>query len=175
MITKHTKREVKNSWRINADCFFNVDEYSVESRSLDDSNVIPIHHMSLKYSKVDGVAVPVAATIRLGNSNGKNYSLTRIFEANQIQINKKIPDSVFTTSFFGLKERERVFDTVKNVLYEVRDGEVVEAVKKGEVAYSSNGTYGFVRVIFIVVGVVLILLGLVGTSSKKYNKIKNSN
>ncbi|MDR1477986.1 MAG: hypothetical protein LBJ00_03500 [Planctomycetaceae bacterium] len=149
---------------------FNVTFYANGHGSVE-KGYVPITKQHCEYSKISDIFLPSVFEYSVGETKYPNVlMLTRKLKLLNAVVNQPVPKELFNIESLGLDDGDRLKDEIKNQLFELVDKEIVpvNSVKKN--SGNRQGVATVARLIFIVVGIVLIVIG---TVLKVRNKMRH--
>ena len=154
---------------VDGDVAFNVRMYA-NGPGFVDKDYKPREKVLCEYVNIDGVFVPSLVERHLGETNHDGlYKFMRRSKLLRCDINKALPDGVFTQGALGLKDGDRLNDVVRNKLFETIDGKIVPI--NTPLGNQHVGISVF-RYVLIVLGIVLIFTGLLMRLLKRLSSHK---
>ncbi|MDR2171009.1 MAG: hypothetical protein LBP59_12775 [Planctomycetaceae bacterium] len=146
---------------------FNVIKYANGAGFIDKGYTIREKNI-FEYKKVDDIYIPFVFEKNLGETSKNNlFELCNRYELLKTEINKPLPPDIFTIERLGLEDGDRYYDKVKNKLFEMIDGKIVPM--RSGTSWQPN-RISAVRIVLIVAGCLLMLIGIFRKLRKKVNK-----
>jgi hypothetical protein len=145
---------------VDGDVAFNVCMYA-NGPGFVNKGYNPREKVLCEYVEIDGVFVPSLVERHLGETSHEGlYKFMRRSKLLRCEINKPLPEGVFTQSALGLKDGDRLNDVVRNKLFEVVDGKVVQISTSLGNHRVKMTVFRYVLYVLIVLGVVFIFFGI---------------
>jgi hypothetical protein len=163
---KEKKRLTKYRFIIDANAACNVVKYSIITESLGAPPPTLIEDISWYFKEENGIFLPFSGVQRFGLTNSKDFRFERKLNYRTIEVNSLIDKKMFSFTQLGMKNGDRYVDTILKKISTFEDGKLLSKDTNKRIILKWN----FIRIIFFITGIVLIIIGLLG-KIKKNKKI----
>ncbi|MDR1477983.1 MAG: hypothetical protein LBJ00_03485 [Planctomycetaceae bacterium] len=155
---------------VEANASFNVTLYS---NGLGDvkKGYTPRMRQRNEYKKFDDIFLPSTIDYSLGETKYPNiFRVTRKLKLLNAVVNQPIPKELFTIESLGLEDGDRLRDEIKDQLFEVVDKKIVPVNSVKKTGSNRQRAITLARVMFIVVGIILIVIGTILKVRRKFQR-----
>jgi hypothetical protein len=158
---KEKKRLTEYRFIIDANVACNVVKYSVITKSL---GALPtlIEDISWSFKEEHGTFLPCSGVQKFGLTNGKDFRFERKLNNSTVEVNSSIDKKMFSFTQLGMENGDRYVDTISKKILTFEDGKLLSK----DTNKKTVPIWNFIRIIFVVVGIILIIAGLLGKIKK---------